>query len=63
MRQVEFGIGREFPLKTLITSFDHFVSHLNMFINCTCTDVLVHVGFVQSLVCCDLRAEICQSAH
>ena len=36
----------------MITSIDRFVGHLNMFINSP--NVLLEVGFVQSLVCCDL---------
>ena len=59
MRQVEFGIGPKFLLITLITFFDRFVSHLNMFINCP--NALLQVGFVQSLVCCNFNPEICQS--
>ena len=62
MRQVEFGIGRKFLLITLITSFDRFVTHLNMFINCP--NALLQVGFIQSLVCCDLTLKFltCTSA-
>ena len=39
-------------LITLINSFDRFVTHFNMFINCP--NVLLLAGFVQSLVCRDL---------
>ena len=54
-KKFKFVIGRNFPLKTLISSFDHFVCDLNMFINCP--NVQLQVGFVQSvqnIVCCDL---------
>ena len=34
---------------TFMTSFDHFVSHLNMFINYTDGNVIIQVGFIQVL--------------
>ena len=45
--KIEFGIGRKFRFKTLITSFDHFGCESSVYINCP--NVLLQVGFVKGL--------------